>query len=68
MIVLITAQAEADLERIGDYIAEDNPQRAASFIPELLARCERLAETPNDFHWFHATNIPPFAVVLTATI
>jgi toxin ParE1/3/4 len=49
VIVLITAQAEADLERIGDYIAEDNPQRAASFIQELLERCERLAETPNGF-------------------
>lgn len=49
MIVLITTQAEADLERIGDYIAEDNPQRTASFIQELLERCERLAETPNGF-------------------
>jgi plasmid stabilization system protein ParE len=47
VIVLITAQAEADLERIGDYIAEDNPQRATSFIHEMLERCERLAETPN---------------------
>jgi addiction module RelE/StbE family toxin len=49
VIVLITAQAEADLERIGDYIAEDNPQRAASFIHEMLERCERLVETPNGF-------------------
>jgi plasmid stabilization system protein ParE len=68
VIVLITAQAEADLERIGDYIAEDNPQRAASFIQELLERCERLAEHRTVFHWFHVTNTPAFAAVLTATI
>lgn len=49
MIVLITAQAEADLEHIGDYVAEDNPRRAVSFIHELLERCERLAETPDGF-------------------
>jgi plasmid stabilization system protein ParE len=49
VIVLITAQAEADLERIGDYIVEVDPQRAASFIHELLARCERLAQMPNGF-------------------
>ena len=49
MIVLITDQAEADLERIGDYIAMDNPQRAVSFIHELVERCKRLAETPNGF-------------------
>ena len=49
MIVLISAQAEADLERIGDHIAEDNPQRASGFIHELLERCERLTETPHGF-------------------
>lgn len=49
MIVFITAEAEADLERIGDHIAKDNPQRAISFIHELVDRCERLAETPRGF-------------------
>lgn len=49
MIVFITAEAEADLERIGDYIAKENPQRAISFIQELVDRCERLAETPRGF-------------------
>ncbi|MBY5607610.1 type II toxin-antitoxin system RelE/ParE family toxin [Rhizobium leguminosarum] len=42
-------QAEADLERIGEYITKDDLQRAASFIKERLERCERLAETPNGF-------------------
>ncbi|MBB2714348.1 type II toxin-antitoxin system RelE/ParE family toxin [Rhizobium sophoriradicis] len=49
MIVFITARAETDLERIADYIAMDNPQRAVSFIHELVDRCERLADTPNGF-------------------
>jgi toxin ParE1/3/4 len=39
-------EAEADLEGIGDYIAKDNPARAASFVRELKAACQRLAETP----------------------
>ena len=44
--VEFTARAEADLESIGDYIALDNPRRAASFVRELRARCERLAAQP----------------------
>ena len=46
MIVEITAEAEADLEAIGDYIARDNPARAASFIRELGRSCMELAEFP----------------------
>ena len=38
MIVVFTAEAEADLERIGDFIAQDNPRRAASFVTELVER------------------------------
>lgn len=49
MIVLITEYAEADLERIGDYIARDNPRRAISFISEIVDRCEGLAEIPYGF-------------------
>ncbi|MGO7594258.1 type II toxin-antitoxin system RelE/ParE family toxin, partial [Rhizobium leguminosarum] len=43
MIVLITAQAEADLERIGDYIAADNPQRAARRAAKSLMGFKRPA-------------------------
>ncbi|MFC3168048.1 MULTISPECIES: type II toxin-antitoxin system RelE/ParE family toxin [Paracoccus] len=46
MIVEITAAAEADLEAIGDYIARDNPARAATFIQELHHCCMELAEMP----------------------
>ena len=49
MIVHISAEAEADLESIGDYIARDNPVRAVSFIRELRAKCMNLADVPEAF-------------------
>lgn len=49
MIVVITDEAEADLERIGDYIAQDSQHRALSFVRELRQRCERIAEAPRAF-------------------
>ncbi len=49
MIVVFTAEAEADLERIGDFIAQDNSRRAASFVTELVERCLQLAEFPESF-------------------
>lgn len=44
MNVQITTEAEDDLERIGDYIAQDNPRRALSFIVQLRDKCIGLAE------------------------
>jgi plasmid stabilization system protein ParE len=35
MIVELTDEAEQDLERIADRIAEDNPLRAISFVEQL---------------------------------
>lgn len=49
MIVALTAEAEADLESIGDYSARGDPRRAARFAAELIERCERLAQTPKGF-------------------
>lgn len=49
MIVLLTAQAERDLEDIGDYIARDNPVRAISFLRELRQACDGLATMPLRF-------------------
>lgn len=46
MKVLITAEAEADLEAISDYIARDNPQRAQSFLRELYQLCLEIADMP----------------------
>ena len=45
----LSPQAEIDLREIGDYIARDNPQRAASFVGELLAHSKRIAEQPEAY-------------------
>jgi toxin ParE1/3/4 len=47
--VLLTVQAELDLEEIGDYIAADNPERALSFVSEIQAHCERIAKVPHAY-------------------
>ena len=49
MIVVLTAEAESDLEAIGDYIAQDNPARALTFIRDLREQCATLADFPNRF-------------------
>ena len=46
MQLLITPLAAYDLEEIGDYIAQDNPVRAGSFVAELRAHCEKICLTP----------------------
>lgn len=38
--------AEADLEEIGDFIAEDNPDAAISFVQRLRSRCYDLLAYP----------------------
>lgn len=47
MNLILSRRAEADLEEIGDYIAQDNPLRAASFVMELRDRCARLTRYPD---------------------
>ena len=49
MSVRLTAAAESDLERIGDYIARDNPRRALAFVLELREACMSLAAMPLAF-------------------
>jgi plasmid stabilization system protein ParE len=49
MKVEISAEAERDLESIGDHIARDNPARAITFLRELRSKCLGLAELPNGF-------------------
>lgn len=46
MQVVFTVQAESDLEEIGDYIAEDSPSRALSFIREIREHCSKIAAMP----------------------
>lgn len=49
MILELSSEAESDLEQIADYIAQDNPRRALSFIRELRSKCEDLVDNPNGF-------------------
>jgi plasmid stabilization system protein ParE len=49
VIVRLADEAEADLEVIGDRIAEHDPARAASFIRELRERCIGLGRFPKRF-------------------
>ena len=49
MHVAISPLAERDLEAIGDYIAEDNPSRAVSFIAELRIQCATIAKAPQAY-------------------
>jgi toxin ParE1/3/4 len=49
MRVVITAAAKADLIAIGDFIKPDNPDRAVTFVEELLDRCDALADMPRRY-------------------
>ena len=44
MKVVLSDEALADLESIGDYIARDTPGRARSFVQELIATANQLAD------------------------
>lgn len=45
--LLLSPRAAADLEEIADYIARENPIRAASFVAELEAKCRAVAAAPD---------------------
>lgn len=47
MKVVITETAKNDLIEIGEFIRIHNARRAASFIDELLNRCDGLGDMPN---------------------
>lgn len=47
MKVRLTPLAEADLEGIGDRIAERNPARAVTYVRELRERATRIGEFPH---------------------
>ena len=49
MRVAISPLAERDLEGIGDYIADDNPARAVSFVAELRDQCAAIAKAPQAY-------------------
>ncbi len=45
--LILSPRAATDLEEIAEYIARDNPVRAASFVAELEATCRAVAATPD---------------------
>ncbi len=47
--LVILPAARADLIEIGDFIALDNPGRAASFVAEIEARMRAVAAQPRSF-------------------
>lgn len=49
MKVVLSAEALGDLEQIGDYIAQDNPDRARSFVAELLGKARDLGDMQHAF-------------------
>ncbi|BAI71727.1 plasmid stabilization system protein [Azospirillum sp. B510] len=41
-----TAAAQADLESIGDYIAQDNPMAAIRMVLDIRDHCRKIAAIP----------------------
>lgn len=44
--LVYTLQAQADLDGIFDFIAEDNPPRARTYVDEIRQACRNLCDTP----------------------
>jgi toxin ParE1/3/4 len=49
MRLVLTPRAERGLEAIGDWIAQDNPVRAATFMDEFEVRLGILTQSPMGF-------------------
>lgn len=49
MIVILTAEAEADLEQIATYVAEQSARSALKLVRELRERCESLLNAPRGY-------------------
>jgi toxin ParE1/3/4 len=50
VIVVVSAEAESDLEQIATYIADQSAvEIALKFVRELREKCESLADAPNGY-------------------
>lgn len=49
MKVIFSRNAERQLEEIGDWIARDNPERARSFVAELIRTCKSIGRAPRSY-------------------
>ncbi len=68
MDVHFTANARDDLLKIGDFIAQESPIRAISFIDELEEKCLSIADAPKAFSLVPRYEPMAFADVCMATI
>ena len=46
MKITYSTASKIDLNRIGEWIAQHNPIRAAEIVEELLDRCEHIPDFP----------------------
>lgn len=50
MIQLVfTTQSKNDLKDIGFYIAQDNPNRAISYVRDLRVQCRKITDAPQAY-------------------
>jgi plasmid stabilization system protein ParE len=49
VIVVLAAEAEADLEHIAAYVAEQSPRSALNLVRELREKCESLLDAPRGY-------------------
>lgn len=49
MRVELSLSALHDLESIGDFIAQDNPHHAKTYVKRLRDQCNKIAQTPLAF-------------------
>lgn len=53
MIVILSDNAEAELESIGDWIARDVPLAAVTFVRELREACDKIGDMPRAHPLLH---------------
>jgi toxin ParE1/3/4 len=49
VIVVVTAEAESDLEQIATYIAGHSAEIALNFVREMREKCDSLADAPRGY-------------------
>jgi len=68
-IVFVSPEAEEDLESIAAYIAQEDPQRAISFVAKIKRKISMLSEVPglgrprqDIAPNLHSIVVPPYVV------
>lgn len=57
MKVEFSNESDQDLESIGDWIAQENPDRAYSFVRELRVDCLSLSDFPERYAIYKSSDI-----------